>query len=61
MKTLLVDVLMMGTGFGVNSSFFATAGEELSPTYGSFSFDTLEYFMVVGFLGGIVPANETII
>jgi hypothetical protein len=40
---------------------FATAGEELSPTSGSFSFDALGDFLVVGFLGGIVPANETIL
>jgi hypothetical protein len=61
MKTFLVDVLMTGTGFGVNSNCFATTGEELSPTSGSFSFGALGDFLVVGFLGGIVPANETIL
>jgi hypothetical protein len=44
MKTSLDDVLMTGTGFGVNSNCFATAGEDPSPTSSSFSFDTLERF-----------------
>jgi hypothetical protein len=52
---------MMGTDFGANSNCFATAREEPSPTSGSFNFDALGYFLVVGFLGGIVPANETLL
>jgi hypothetical protein len=60
MKTSLVDVLMTGTGFGVNSNCLATIGEEPSPASGSFSFGTLGDFLVVGFLGGIfLPSKLT--
>jgi hypothetical protein len=41
-KTFLVDVLMTGSILGENSNCFAAAGEEPSPTSGSFSFDALE-------------------
>jgi hypothetical protein len=60
-KTFLVDVLMTGSGLGENSNCFAAAGEEPSPTSGSFSFGALGDRLVVGFLGGIVPAIETIL
>jgi hypothetical protein len=36
-NTFLVDVLMTGFGLGENSNCFAAAGEEPSPTSGSFS------------------------
>ena len=58
MKASLVDVLMMGTSFGEKSSCFVATREEPSPTYGSFSFGPLEYFLVVGFFGGIVHITE---
>jgi hypothetical protein len=49
---------MTGFGLRVYSNFFVALGEEPSPTYGSFSFDTLSDRLVVGFLGGIVPATQ---
>jgi len=33
-------------------------GEEPSPTSGSFSFSALNDRLVVGFLGGIIPATK---
>jgi hypothetical protein len=57
MKTFFVVVLMTGSSLGVYSNFFAAPGEEPSPISGSFSFDTLNDHLVVGFLGGIVPVN----
>jgi hypothetical protein len=61
MKTFLADVLMTGTDFQVNSNCFVTVGEEPSPTSSTFSFDALGDFLVVSFLKGIVPTNETIL
>ena len=58
-KIFLVDVLMTGSSLGENSSYFAAVGEKPSPTFGSFSFSSFRDFLVVGFLGGIVPAIET--
>jgi hypothetical protein len=57
-KTFFVVVLMTGSGLGVYSNCFATPGEEPSPTSGSFSFGALDDHLVVGFLGGIVPATK---
>jgi hypothetical protein len=61
MKTSLVDVLMMGTGFGANSNYFTAVGEKPSPISGSFVFSVLGDFLVAGFLEGIVPATEKIL
>jgi hypothetical protein len=47
---------MTGSGLRVYSNCFATPGEEPSPNSGSFSFGALDDHLVVGFLGGIVPA-----
>jgi hypothetical protein len=57
-KYFFVDVLMTGSGLCVNSNCLVTPGEEPSPNSGSFSFDALDDHLVVGFLGGIVPAIE---
>jgi len=60
MKTSLVDFLMTSTDFGVNSNCLVTAGEESSPSSGSFIFEALRDFLVVGFLGGIfLPSKLT--
>jgi hypothetical protein len=59
MKSFLVDVLITISGLGANSSCFSTPGEDTSLTSGYFSFDSLIDHLVVGFLGGIVPAIET--
>jgi hypothetical protein len=58
-KDLFLDVLMIGSGLGENSNYFAGPGDEPSLTFGSFSFDALGDHLVVGFIGGIVPAIET--
>jgi hypothetical protein len=58
MKTFFVFVLMKGFDLEAYSNFFVIPGEETSPTFGSFSFDTLGDHLVVGFLGGIVPATK---
>jgi hypothetical protein len=55
-KTFFVDVLMTGFGLELNSNCFAAPGEDPSPTSGSFSFGALSDRLVVGYLGGIVPA-----
>jgi hypothetical protein len=60
-KNFLVDVLINGSVLGENYNCFTTVGEEPSPTSGSFSFDALRDIPVVSFLGGIVPAIETIL
>jgi hypothetical protein len=57
-KTFFVAVLMIGSNLGVYSNCFAAPGEEPSPTFGSFSFSSLDDCLVVGFLGGIVPATK---
>jgi len=57
----LVDVLMIGSNLGANYHCFVVVGEDPSPTSGSFSFDTLRDWLVVGFIGGIVPAIEKIL
>jgi hypothetical protein len=57
MKTFFVVVLMIGSGLGAYSNCFAIPGEEPSPTSGSFRFSALDDRLVVGFLGGIVPAT----
>jgi hypothetical protein len=49
---------MNGSGLRVYFNCFATFGEEPSPTYGYFSFGALDDCLVVGFLGGIVPATK---
>jgi hypothetical protein len=46
---------MTGSSLGENCNCFVVAGEEPSPTYGSFSFGALSNHLVFGFLGGIVP------
>jgi hypothetical protein len=56
MKAFFVDVLIIGSGLGENSNCFSAPGEEPSPTSGSFSLGALDDRLVVGFLGGIVPA-----
>jgi len=43
-----------------NFNFFAIAGEEPSPTSGSFSFGALGDCLLFGFLGGVVAAIEII-
>jgi hypothetical protein len=48
---------MTGYNLGVYSNFFFTLGEEPSPTYGSFIFNTLDDCLVVEFLGGIFLAT----
>jgi hypothetical protein len=53
--------LMNGSSLGVNYNSFAAAGEDPSPTSSSFSFGALEDHLVVGFIGGIVPAIEIIL
>ena len=58
MKTFFVDVLITGFGPGENSNCFDAPGEETSPTSGSFSLVALGDHLVVGFLGGIIPAIE---
>jgi hypothetical protein len=57
MKTFFVVVLMTGSGLGMYSNCLAVPGEEPSPVSGSFSFGALGERLVVGFLGGIVPAT----
>jgi len=57
MKTFFVAILMTGSGLEAYSNCFVTLGEETSPTFGSFSFGALDDRLVVGFLGGIVPAT----
>jgi hypothetical protein len=57
-KTFFVVVLMIFFGLRVYSNFFAAPGEEPSTTSSSFSFGALEHCLVVGFLGGIVPATK---
>jgi hypothetical protein len=57
-KIFLVDVLMTGSGLGVNSNFFVDPGDEPSPTSDYFSLGSLGDHLVVGFFGGIFPAIE---
>jgi hypothetical protein len=58
MKTVFVDVLITGFSLGENSNCFDAPGEETAPTSGSFSLGALGNHLVVGFLGGIIPAIE---
>jgi hypothetical protein len=59
MKSFLVAVLMMGTGFGENSNCLATHwGRNLLPLLVLVALAALGDFLVVGFFGGIVPATE---
>jgi hypothetical protein len=47
---------MTGSGLEMYYNCFATHGEEPSPNSSSFIFGALGDRLVVGFLGGIVPA-----
>jgi hypothetical protein len=47
---------MTSFSLGENSNCFVIDGEDPSPTSDSFSFNALGDRLVVGFLGGIVPA-----
>jgi hypothetical protein len=58
MKAFFVDVLMTGSNLDMYSNCFVTHGEDPSPTSGSFSLGALDDHLVVGFLGGIVPATQ---
>jgi hypothetical protein len=58
MKTFFVVVLMTGSSLKEYSNCFVISGEEPSPISGSFSFGTLKDHLVVGFLGGIIPATK---
>jgi hypothetical protein len=58
MKIFFVVVLMIGYSLRVYSNCFAAPGEEPLPTSGSFSFDTLDDCLVLGFLGGIVSTTK---
>jgi hypothetical protein len=60
MKTFIVVGLTTSSGLGAYSNCFAAPGEEPSPTSGYFSFGALGDHLVVGFLGGIVPATKII-
>jgi hypothetical protein len=57
MKTFLVVVLMTGSGLGAYSNCLAVPGEEPFLVSSSFSFGAIGEHLVVGFLGGIVPAT----
>jgi hypothetical protein len=57
-KTFFLSILMIGSDLRVYSNSFAAPGEEPSPTYGYFIFGSLNYFLVVGFLGDIFPATK---
>ena len=57
MKTFFVVVLTTGSGLGTYSIFLAVPEEETSLVYGSFIFGALDEHLVVGFIGGIVPAT----
>jgi hypothetical protein len=58
MKTFFVVFLMTGSNLIVYSNFFVSPREDPSPTSSYFSFISLDNCLVIGFLGGIVPATK---
>jgi hypothetical protein len=58
-KYFFVVVLMTGSTLGAYSNCLAVLGEEPSHISASFSFGALGECLVVGFLGGILPAAIT--
>jgi hypothetical protein len=57
MKTFFVVVLTIGSSLGAYSNFLMVSREETSPVSGSFRFGAHGKCLMVGFLGGIVPAT----
>jgi hypothetical protein len=58
-KYSFVDVLMTGFTLGVYSNCVSIPGEEPSHVSTYFSLGALEEHLVVGFIGGILPAART--
>jgi hypothetical protein len=56
-KSFFVVFLTTGSSLGAHSNCLAVPREEPSPISGSFSFGALSEHLVVGFIGGIVPAT----